>query len=53
MELLLRKINADTIQLTGMWCKDEIMCYLHVAEKNLMQGHSTIMVASGITTSYQ
>ena len=53
MELLLRNIDTNTIRLIGMWRRDEMLCYLHVTEQTLMQGHAVIVVASDITPSYQ
>ena len=47
MALLLGNIDADTIWIIGRWHSKEMLHYLHIMARPLIQGHATTMVASG------
>jgi hypothetical protein len=46
MALLLGKVDYATIQLIGRWRSDQILRYLHVSARPIMQCHAGIMVAN-------
>jgi hypothetical protein len=43
MALLLGKVDYATIQLIGRWRSDQILRYLHVSARPIMQGHASLM----------
>mgnify|MGYP000285070400 CR=1 FL=1 len=43
MALLLGKVDYATIQLIGRWRSDQILRYLHVSARPIMQCHARIM----------
>jgi hypothetical protein len=43
MALLLGKVDYTTIQLIGRWRSDQILRYLHVSARPIMQCHASIM----------
>ncbi len=43
MALLLGKVDYATIQLIGRWRSDQILWYLHVSARPIMQGHVSLM----------
>jgi hypothetical protein len=43
MALLLGKVDYATIQLIGRWWSDQILRYLHVSARPIMQCHASIM----------
>ena len=47
MALLLAQFNLDMIQLIGWWHSDEMLHYLHVMARPIMQGFAARMVAHG------
>ncbi len=40
------KVDYTTIQLIGRWRSDQILRYLHVSARRIMQCHAGIMVAN-------
>ena len=44
MSLLLGRINTNTIRLIGGRVSNNIMCYIHVTEYPITQGHATKIV---------
>ena len=46
MALLLENIEADTIRIIGRWRSDEILRYLHVTARPLMQVNAVTIVAA-------
>jgi hypothetical protein len=47
MALLLGKVDYATIQLIGRWRSDQILRYLHVSARPIMQCHASIMTQNG------
>jgi hypothetical protein len=43
MTLLLGKVDYATIQFIGRWRSNQILCYLHVSARPIMQCHASIM----------
>jgi hypothetical protein len=44
MALLLGKVDYATIQLIGRWRSDQLLRYLHVSARPIMQSHARLMV---------
>jgi hypothetical protein len=47
MALLLGKVDYATIQLIGRWRSDQILRYLHVSARPIMQCHASLMTQNG------
>jgi hypothetical protein len=52
MALLLGKVDYTTIQLIGRWRSAEILRYLHVSARPIMQSHAGIMARQGDYTQF-
>ena len=50
MALLLAWVDADTIRLIGQWHNDEMLHYLHVTARPIMQDFVARMVMHGCYT---
>ena len=47
VDLLLPKVDPDTIRLMGRWRSNRMICYLHTTKKNFTYGLSVHMLQHG------
>ena len=47
MTLLCAQVNSNVIRLLGRWRSDEILCYLHIQAKPVMQDFASRMLTHG------